>query len=190
MRTIEEIDREIAAVQAELNDLHGTETEVYARIVGYYRAVRNWNKGKRDEFDQRKMFVLNDDISDSRGKNTEAIASAADCQELFDTQAETNSSDNTVQYNKNNKNKNEIHYDFFMRKTCPNCPPVKKFIQESELTGRTIDVDTETGLKEAAGKGVFAAPTVIFYDASGQETGRAHNVEELKAVLTPMAVAV
>lgn len=34
------------------------ETEVYARIVGYYRAVRNWNNGKREEFNERKMFAV------------------------------------------------------------------------------------------------------------------------------------
>lgn len=37
------------------------QTEVYARIVGYYRAVRNWNKGKADEFKKRKMFEFDCD---------------------------------------------------------------------------------------------------------------------------------
>ncbi|MDA3862579.1 MAG: hypothetical protein PF689_01785 [Deltaproteobacteria bacterium] len=32
------------------------ETEVYSRVVGYYRPVRNWNKGKRSEFSQRKLI--------------------------------------------------------------------------------------------------------------------------------------
>ena len=36
----------------------GNETEVYARIVGYYRSVRNWNAGKTEEFHQRKLFVV------------------------------------------------------------------------------------------------------------------------------------
>ena len=43
-KTLQEIDKEIAQVQKELSDVHGTETEVYARIVGYYRAIKNWNK--------------------------------------------------------------------------------------------------------------------------------------------------
>jgi len=30
--------------------------EVYSRIVGYYRPVKNWNKGKREEFKQRKTY--------------------------------------------------------------------------------------------------------------------------------------
>lgn len=35
----------------------GKETEVYARIVGYYRVVRNWNAGKKEEYKHRKNFV-------------------------------------------------------------------------------------------------------------------------------------
>ena len=34
------------------------ETEVYSRIVGYYRPVKNWNDGKRAEFTDRKEFVV------------------------------------------------------------------------------------------------------------------------------------
>ena len=30
--------------------------EVYSRIVGYYRPVQQWNKGKRAEFDDRKTY--------------------------------------------------------------------------------------------------------------------------------------
>lgn len=33
-------------------------TEVYSRIVGYFRSVRLWNKGKKEEFNQRKTFDL------------------------------------------------------------------------------------------------------------------------------------
>ncbi len=29
-------------------------TEVYSRIVGYYRPVQNWNEGKKQEFKERK----------------------------------------------------------------------------------------------------------------------------------------
>lgn len=34
----------------------GAETEVYSRVVGYHRPVKNWNKGKKEEFKERKMF--------------------------------------------------------------------------------------------------------------------------------------
>lgn len=34
----------------------GAACEVYSRVVGYYRNVRNWNDGKRAEFDDRALF--------------------------------------------------------------------------------------------------------------------------------------
>ena len=31
-------------------------TEVYSRIVGYYRPVMNWNIGKKQEFSERRHY--------------------------------------------------------------------------------------------------------------------------------------
>ena len=56
MRTLAEVNQDIDRVKVALEHVSGSETEVYARIVGYYRSVRNWNKGKREEFCQRVMF--------------------------------------------------------------------------------------------------------------------------------------
>ena len=39
----------------------GNKTEVYSRIVGYYRPVQNWNSGKQEEFKDRLAFV--EDVS-------------------------------------------------------------------------------------------------------------------------------
>ncbi len=36
----------------------GEETEVYSRITGYYRPVKNWNDGKIAEFENRKEYVI------------------------------------------------------------------------------------------------------------------------------------
>jgi ribonucleoside-triphosphate reductase len=36
------------------------ETEVYSRIVGYLRPVKQWNDSKRAEFDQRLEYIVND----------------------------------------------------------------------------------------------------------------------------------
>ena len=35
----------------------GAEAEVYSRITGYYRPVKNWNAGKAQEFKDRKLYV-------------------------------------------------------------------------------------------------------------------------------------
>jgi len=36
----------------------GMKTEVYSRVVGYHRPVKNWNKGKREEFKDRRAFAV------------------------------------------------------------------------------------------------------------------------------------
>ncbi len=34
--------------------------EVYSRVVGYFRPVNQWNRGKREEFMNRKLFRIDD----------------------------------------------------------------------------------------------------------------------------------
>lgn len=36
----------------------GSKCEVYSRVCGYFRPVSNWNKGKKQEFRDRKVFDL------------------------------------------------------------------------------------------------------------------------------------
>jgi len=36
----------------------GAETEVYSRVVGYLRPVKQWNNGKKEEFKMRKAFKV------------------------------------------------------------------------------------------------------------------------------------
>lgn len=35
-----------------------TECEVYSRVVGYLRPVQQWNRGKQQEFSDRKTFDM------------------------------------------------------------------------------------------------------------------------------------
>ena len=82
-RTLEQIEADIERTKAEIAQVHGTETEVYARIVGYYRAVRNWNKGKRDEYAQRKLFSIEESrneqaaVCDEEERNERSSATIA-----------------------------------------------------------------------------------------------------------------
>lgn len=47
---------DIDKLKHDLDRVEGTPCEVYTRIVGYYRPVKNWNPGKRDEYAQRRVF--------------------------------------------------------------------------------------------------------------------------------------
>jgi len=57
-RSIDEIDNEIIKLKASIDTIPGRECEVYTRIVGYYRPVKNWNKGKRAELDKRIYYKM------------------------------------------------------------------------------------------------------------------------------------
>jgi ribonucleoside-triphosphate reductase len=35
----------------------GQITEIFSRVCGYHRPIKNWNKGKREEFRERKNFI-------------------------------------------------------------------------------------------------------------------------------------
>lgn len=170
-RTLSQVEADIAKAKQELEDVHGTQTEVYARIVGYYRAVRNWNKGKADEFKLRKMFTLEDS---NRFDGETSACKTAKTDSKAEKKVESVLSSNEID-----------SYDLFVRKTCPNCPPVKSYMANVKLAGNMIDVDTKEGLDEAALKGVFAAPTVIVYNTEHKEIARAHSVEELTAIFEP-----
>ena len=60
MRNLEAIEKDLAAAREALSSVEGTPAEVYSRIVGYYRSVRNWNKGKREEYGERRLFRINE----------------------------------------------------------------------------------------------------------------------------------
>jgi len=38
------------------SDMKKIPVEVYSRVVGYYRPVNQWNKGKQEEFSERREF--------------------------------------------------------------------------------------------------------------------------------------
>lgn len=179
MRTLNEIDRDIAETKDQLNHVEGTQTEVYARIVGYYRAVRNWNKGKKQEFSERKMFETQEGkkevdggkITSSKKCATNEIVITKKAQDDDSTERVSESAPITL---------STLHYEMFTRKTCPNCPAVKAFMGELDLHGVEIDVDTKAGLSLAASHGVFSSPTVIFYDAQDNEVSRFHSIDELE----------
>jgi len=43
-------------------------TEVYSRVSGYFRPVDQWNKGKREEFSERKFADANNKgVKDDKG---------------------------------------------------------------------------------------------------------------------------
>ena len=152
------IDAQIGALKEELGRVHGRKTEVYSRIVGYYRSVNNWNRGKREEYRYRRTYAYPTSLP--AGKTTE---SALPCK----TTSLPRGLDAVVSY------------QYFYRTTCPNCPPVKSFLAELGLPGSEINVDHDEGFELAGDLAVSATPTVIFRDVEGNELFRSLNLQDL-----------
>lgn len=39
----------------------GIPTEIYSRVVGYFRPVAQWNKGKQQEFEDREYLKIEEE---------------------------------------------------------------------------------------------------------------------------------
>jgi ribonucleoside-triphosphate reductase (formate) len=57
----------------------GNETEVYSRIVGYYRPIKNWNIGKQEEFKDRLEFKEHTSLNSSLASELAATISPKQC---------------------------------------------------------------------------------------------------------------
>ena len=157
MRDLEAIESELEAAREALSNVKGTPAEVYSRIVGYYRSVRNWNKGKREEYGQRVMFQ----------PDTSLLAS---CAPTFNTQApETTSAEERLL--------------LFVRPACPACPSAKAAASRLGLPMELYDADTEEGLAEAARRQVMSTPTAILLSPTGEELGRARDAKAIERLL-------
>jgi len=55
------------------------DTEVYSRIVGYYRPIRQWNNGKAEEFKFRKEFEENKSLATEFNKGLTTIQKCDSC---------------------------------------------------------------------------------------------------------------
>ena len=49
------------------------ETEVYSRITGYYRPVKNWNDGKAKEFKMRKVYCIENTPKEEKEQKDEIL---------------------------------------------------------------------------------------------------------------------
>lgn len=54
-------------------------TEVYSRIVGYYRPIQQWNRGKREEYHNRSTYKF--DISRFQTSELPKKSEVAECRE-------------------------------------------------------------------------------------------------------------
>lgn len=178
MTTVAEYDKKIDELKMQLNNVQGRKSEVYARIVGYYRSVANWNRGKSEEYTERVNFSGLEMNSGNSKPRAEKPYSPEPVQ-VESEAIEINFDEKKVAF----ENKEAASFSFFFKETCPNCPPVKAVIDALEMEGNKINVDDSNGLTEAMNSSVYSAPTVILYNEEGSEIYRTGNADKLKSFL-------
>ena len=129
----------------------GQKTEVYSRITGYYRPVQNWNDGKSQEFQDRKLYV----IESSKLKRAAKSVVANDAQNC------------AIQPQK---------LMLFTTKTCPNCKIVKAMLAKANVAYEEIDASQRQDL--AKQYGIMQAPTLIVTD--GERFEKIANASEIR----------
>jgi ribonucleoside-triphosphate reductase len=175
----------LTELKAELMGVQGTPTEVYSRIVGYYRSVRNWNAGKRHEYTKRKTYEF---ARVGMGLGSAFIASGVAAGVAAGAAA--SSAVGAAQASAVVQGGAHEAYLLFTRKSCPNCAPVKDYLAGTGLKATFIDVDTPEGFEAAKRHNVMSTPTAILVGAKGNETARAYSNAQLAAALGPARAAV
>jgi len=179
------IEARIAELKAELSNVEGGPTEVYSRIVGYYRSVRNWNAGKREEYGQRLTFGFPGQGDMAAHMKEEAASAVAAPRAAAAPASAPRAAASAPAAPAELKNGVLV----FTRDVCPNCPPVKNFVVSSGIKAVFVDVDREEGLALARDHGVMATPTVLGLDEEGRESFRALDVKSLRERLDGIAAS-
>ncbi len=110
----------------------GEEAEVYSRITGYYRPVKNWNDGKAQEYKDRKVY----DVEKSHLTHDVTENEVCECV----AEEKTNAADGTF---------------LFTTATCPNCKIACSLLDkagvayEKLLANEHVEMVNELGIKQA-----------------------------------------
>ncbi|MBQ8996254.1 MAG: ribonucleoside triphosphate reductase, partial [Oscillospiraceae bacterium] len=141
----------------ECPDCH-EETEVYSRITGYYRPVKNWNDGKTQEFKDRKEYELAHSHLKHEGClcGHEHVGASAPVEEVA---PET-----------------EDRVILFATRTCPNCRMARTFLDNAGIAYDEVFADEDEAASDKYG--IRQAPTLVV--ESGGKMEKIVNVSNIR----------
>jgi len=123
----------------------GCETEVYSRITGYYRPVKNWNDGKTQEYKNRVVYDID------RSSLKRPVSAVVTISDIIDgiPEVEVGRPDNNMY--------------LFTTKTCPNCKLAKEYLKNESY----VLIDAEENMELAGKYGIMQAPTLVVVNDDG-----------------------
>lgn len=126
----------------------GKDTEVYSRVTGYYRAVQNFNDGKRQEFAERKEYVFDSHAVETVSKHEETEPPAIEESPKIDIAARL---------------KTPI---LITTSTCPNCKIARQLLSDSGFEHTVIIASEDMELVKALD--INQAPTLVIMTEDGE----------------------
>jgi len=122
----------------------GADTEVYSRITGYYRPVKNWNDGKAAEFKKRTEYDIKKSMDNFQGR---MVKEEAPAQEACACESEGGK------------------LILFATKTCPNCKMACMFLDKAGLAYEKLYAEENADLAKTYG--IKQAPTLVVVHDDG-----------------------
>ncbi len=115
----------------------GKEAEVYRRITGYYRPVKNLNAGKSQEYAERKVYNLETSVLTHSGPRAEACACSA------------------------NASSGALADGVYLvaSATCPNCKIAESLLTKANVAYTKVLAEENAALVESLG--IKQAPTLV-----------------------------
>ncbi|MBR5552447.1 MAG: ribonucleoside triphosphate reductase [Clostridia bacterium] len=140
----------------------GKETEVYSRITGYYRPVKNWNDGKAQEYKERKTYDIANSVLTHEGPVMGNKSEDACCAGTL--------SDGVY---------------LFASATCPNCKIAEALLSKAGIAYTKILAEENVSLAESFG--IRQAPTLV--SINGGEAEKFVSVPNIKKFITAVKPA-
>jgi ribonucleoside-triphosphate reductase len=153
----------------------GKETEVYSRITGYYRPVKNWNDGKAAEYKNRRTYEVESEKKEGSERTYRDTVGEA---------LKENVSRNFVRVKPvvirpedlrepEIALKKESHSDrmiLLSTKTCPNCNTAKRMLEGAGMQFDVMYAEDPEGAALAKELHVSQAPTLLIPHGKSYET--------------------
>ena len=155
-----------------------SETEVYSRIVGYYRPLKQWNVGKKEEFKDRLEYTEEKALNGKMKVVVETDGTVSADEDFF-------SNDGVVS-----------RFRIFTLPNCDKCAAAKEYLSGVQIAGENVDLGSDEGLKEFRNvykelkdkiqrnkDGSLPIPTILLYDSEDKLVTVAHHVDQVKQIV-------
>ncbi|MCH4193320.1 MAG: ribonucleoside triphosphate reductase [Butyrivibrio sp.] len=147
----------------------GKDAEVYSRITGYYRPIRNWNDGKVSEYRSRKTYQNVQMFPRTQLEEATADSSATD---VPVAEKETSCNVQTL---------SDQEMLLLSTKTCPNCRIASNELTKAGISFRVLYAEDPEGESLARRLGISNAPTLVVPE--GEDVQLVGNVSNIRAFI-------